>query len=106
MRKHLARKVRADQAKPRLKDMDPAVLPAAWSILRWLVLAYPFLLKVSMSLNNPLTYRCVASCTAYLEEITSGEELIKNLGTSPFVIPLATVEHHFAHRSWMEAISL
>ncbi|KAG5729844.1 Ubiquitin-conjugating enzyme E2Q-like protein 1 [Termitomyces sp. T112] len=57
MKKHLERKVKAGKAKPRLKDMDAAILPAAWSILRW----------------------CVASCTAYLEEITSGEESIKNL---------------------------
>ena len=27
-----------------------------------------------------LTLRCVASCTAHIEAITSGEELIKNLG--------------------------
>ncbi|KAG6813798.1 hypothetical protein H0H92_007210 [Tricholoma furcatifolium] len=59
MKKHLERKVKAGKAKPRLKDLDPTVLPAAWSILRW----------------------CVASCTAHLEEITSpGDESIKNLG--------------------------
>ncbi|GLB36141.1 putative ubiquitin-conjugating enzyme family protein [Lyophyllum shimeji] len=57
MKKHLERKVKAGKAKPKLKDTDPTILPAAWSILRW----------------------CVASCTAYLEEITSGEERIKNL---------------------------
>ncbi|KAG6890413.1 hypothetical protein C0995_008767 [Termitomyces sp. Mi166 len=56
MKKHLERKVKAGKAKPRLKDMDPTILPAAWSI-----------------------FACVASCTAYLEEITSGEEYIKNL---------------------------
>ncbi|KAG5647979.1 hypothetical protein DXG03_007013 [Asterophora parasitica] len=48
MKKHLERKVKAGKAKPRLKDLDLNVLPAAWSILRW----------------------CVASCTAHLEEIT------------------------------------
>ncbi|KAG6851065.1 hypothetical protein H0H93_002957 [Arthromyces matolae] len=52
MKKHLERKVQVGKAKPRLKDVDPAVLPAAW---------------------------CVASCTAYLEEISTGEESIKNL---------------------------
>ncbi|KAF8078632.1 hypothetical protein FPV67DRAFT_1604087 [Lyophyllum atratum] len=57
MKKHLERKVKAGKAKPKLKDLDPNVLPAAWSILRW----------------------CVASCTAHLEEITSSEESIKNL---------------------------
>ncbi|KAG6842220.1 hypothetical protein C0991_000190 [Blastosporella zonata] len=57
MKRHLERKVKAGKAKPRLKDLDTTVLPAAWSILRW----------------------CVASCTAHLEEITSGEESIKNL---------------------------
>ncbi|KAG6857552.1 hypothetical protein H0H87_000151 [Tephrocybe sp. NHM501043] len=60
MKKHLERKVKAGKAKPRLKDLEPTVLPAAWSILRW----------------------CVASCTAHIEEITSGEESIKNLGKS------------------------
>lgn len=57
MKKHLERKVKAGKTKPKLKDLDPNILPAAWSILRW----------------------CVASCTAHLEEITSGEESIKNL---------------------------
>ncbi|RDB28698.1 hypothetical protein Hypma_015532 [Hypsizygus marmoreus] len=57
MKKHLEKKVKAGRAKPKLRDMDSSILPAAWSILRW----------------------CVASCTAYLEEITSGEESIKNM---------------------------
>lgn len=58
MKKHLERKVKAGKSKPKLKDMDPNVLPSAWSILRW----------------------CVASCTAHLEEITSPEERVQNLG--------------------------
>ncbi|KAF8880314.1 hypothetical protein BD779DRAFT_1549574 [Infundibulicybe gibba] len=58
MKKHLERKVQAGKSKPKLKDMDPDILPAAWSVLRW----------------------CVASCTAYIEEITSGPESVKNLG--------------------------
>ncbi|KAF8968508.1 hypothetical protein BDZ97DRAFT_1798782 [Flammula alnicola] len=57
MKKHLERKVKAGKSKPKLKDIDPNILPAAWSILRW----------------------CVASCTAHIEAIDSGEELIKKL---------------------------
>ncbi|KAG6911970.1 hypothetical protein DXG01_000218 [Tephrocybe rancida] len=34
MKKHLERKVKAGKAKPRLRDLDPTILPAAWSILR------------------------------------------------------------------------
>ncbi|KAF8797821.1 hypothetical protein BYT27DRAFT_7204023 [Phlegmacium glaucopus] len=60
MKKHLERKVKAGKSKPKLKEIDPNVLPAAWSILRW----------------------CVASCTAHIEAISSGEELIKNLDPS------------------------
>ncbi|KAF9566809.1 hypothetical protein CPC08DRAFT_703781 [Agrocybe pediades] len=57
MKKHLERKVKAGKSKPKLKDIDPNILPAAWSILRWVV----------------------ASCTAHIEAIESGEELIKGL---------------------------
>lgn len=35
MKKHLEQKVRAGNRKPKLQDVDPNVLPAAWSILRW-----------------------------------------------------------------------
>jgi ubiquitin-conjugating enzyme E2 Q len=35
MKKHLERKVKAGKSKPKLKELDPTVLPAAWSILRW-----------------------------------------------------------------------
>ncbi|KAF9481500.1 hypothetical protein BDN70DRAFT_876298 [Pholiota conissans] len=59
MKKHLERKVKAGKYKPKLKDIDPNILPAAWSILRW----------------------CVASCTAHIEAIESGEELIGGLDT-------------------------
>ncbi|KAJ7463040.1 hypothetical protein FB451DRAFT_1095249 [Mycena latifolia] len=53
MKRHLERKVKPGKSKPRLKEMDDGkVLPAAWSVLRW----------------------CVASCTAYLEEMSSNEE--------------------------------
>ncbi|KAG5639239.1 hypothetical protein H0H81_005313 [Sphagnurus paluster] len=34
MKKHLERKVKAGKTKPKLKDLDPNILPAAWSILR------------------------------------------------------------------------
>ncbi|KAJ7213658.1 hypothetical protein B0H12DRAFT_1061615 [Mycena haematopus] len=48
MKRHLERKVKPGKSKPRLKEMENgSILPAAWSILRW----------------------CVASCTAYLEEM-------------------------------------
>ncbi|KAJ3509436.1 hypothetical protein NLJ89_g5227 [Agrocybe chaxingu] len=57
MKKHLERKVKAGKSKPKLKDIDSNILPAAWSILRW----------------------CVASCTAHIEAITSSEDMIKNL---------------------------
>ena len=35
MKKHLERKLKTGKSKPKLKDVDPSVLPAAWSILRW-----------------------------------------------------------------------
>ncbi|KAK0467149.1 uncharacterized protein EV420DRAFT_1507476 [Desarmillaria tabescens] len=60
MKKHLERKVKPGKSKPKLRELDPTVLPAAWQILRW----------------------CVASCTAYLEPIISGAELITNLDPS------------------------
>ncbi|KAJ7626463.1 hypothetical protein B0H17DRAFT_1024399 [Mycena rosella] len=53
MKRHLERKVKPGKSKPRLTDMeDGKVLPAAWFVLRW----------------------CVASCTAYLEEMSSSDE--------------------------------
>ncbi|KAJ6550837.1 hypothetical protein DFH09DRAFT_1039150 [Mycena vulgaris] len=53
MKRHLERKVKPGKSKPRLKEMDDGkVLPAAWFVLRW----------------------CVASCTAYLEEMSSADE--------------------------------
>jgi len=76
MKKHLERKVKAGKSKPKLKDIDPDILPAAWSILRW---SAPF----PSCRRHPAycsTHRCVASCTAHIEAIDSGEELIKNLG--------------------------
>ncbi|TFK43105.1 hypothetical protein BDQ12DRAFT_165045 [Crucibulum laeve] len=57
MKKYLERRVKAGKSKPKLKEMDPKVLPAAWAILRW----------------------CVASCTAHIEEITSPDELVKGV---------------------------
>ncbi|KAJ4466482.1 hypothetical protein C8J55DRAFT_527332 [Lentinula edodes] len=61
IKKHLERKVKPGKSKPRLATMPEAadVLPAAWKLLRW----------------------CVGSCTAYLEEISSQEESIKNVGS-------------------------
>ncbi|KAJ7187359.1 hypothetical protein C8R46DRAFT_880049 [Mycena filopes] len=53
MKRHLERKVKPGKSKPRLKEMENGtVLPAAWKVLRW----------------------CVASCTAYLEEMSSSED--------------------------------
>ncbi|KAJ7059776.1 hypothetical protein C8F01DRAFT_989503 [Mycena amicta] len=53
MKRHLERKVKPGKSKPRLQEMENStILPAAWAILRW----------------------CVASCTAYLEEMSSSEE--------------------------------
>ncbi|KAK7457902.1 hypothetical protein VKT23_010249 [Stygiomarasmius scandens] len=60
IKKHLERKVKPGKSKPKLKEMDPNILPAAWLVLRWIV----------------------GSCTADLEEITSGEEHIKNTDAS------------------------
>ncbi|KAG1726823.1 hypothetical protein EDB19DRAFT_1751380 [Suillus lakei] len=59
MKKHLEKKVFAGTNKPKLKDMDPSILPAAWSILRW----------------------CVASCTAHLQELTEEEDQVQNIGS-------------------------
>ncbi|KAK7447667.1 hypothetical protein VKT23_013923 [Stygiomarasmius scandens] len=52
--------VKPGKSKPKLKEMDSNILPAAWLVLRWIV----------------------GSCTADLEEITSGEEHIKNTDAS------------------------
>ncbi|KAF9443862.1 hypothetical protein P691DRAFT_712655, partial [Macrolepiota fuliginosa MF-IS2] len=60
MRIHLTKKVTEGMQKPKLQDMHLLVLPAAWLILRW----------------------CVASCTAYLEEITNKNELVGGLDAS------------------------
>ncbi|KIK41799.1 hypothetical protein CY34DRAFT_24232 [Suillus luteus UH-Slu-Lm8-n1] len=58
MKKHLEKKVMTGTNKPKLRDMDPSILPAAWSILRW----------------------CVASCTAHLQELTEEEDQVQNIG--------------------------
>lgn len=57
MKKHLSRRVAAGKSKPTLRDIDPTVPAAAWSVLRW----------------------CVASCTAHIEAIETKEDLIKNI---------------------------
>ncbi|KAF8190600.1 hypothetical protein K438DRAFT_1831354 [Mycena galopus ATCC 62051] len=60
MKRHLERKVKPGKSKPRLKEMENgAILPAAWSVLRW----------------------CVASCTAYLEEM-SDEQCIQGVDSA------------------------
>ena len=35
MKKHLDRKVTIGKSKPKLREIDPSVSPAAWLILRW-----------------------------------------------------------------------
>lgn len=60
MRWHLLRKTKAGRVKLKLQDLDPNVLPAAWSVLRW----------------------CVASCTAHLEELKEEEDQVINFGAS------------------------
>ena len=83
MKKHLERKVKAGKSKPKLKDIDSDILPAAWSILRWSA-------PSPSCRPHPAYYsinRCVASCTAHIEAIDSGEELIKNLGETLFPVP-------------------
>jgi ubiquitin-conjugating enzyme E2 Q len=37
MKKHLEKRVPVGTRRPKLKDMDPEIPPAAWSILRWYV---------------------------------------------------------------------
>ncbi|KXN88395.1 hypothetical protein AN958_07377 [Leucoagaricus sp. SymC.cos] len=59
MRTHLLKKVDDGKQKPKLQDINAAILPASWLILRW----------------------CMASCTAYLEEITNPSELVQGLDT-------------------------
>ncbi|KAL4268089.1 UBC core domain-containing protein [Pleurotus pulmonarius] len=56
MKMHLLQRPQPGSSKPKLKDLDPAILPAAWSILRW----------------------CVASCTAHLEEL-EGDNIVGNI---------------------------
>ena len=58
MKKHLEQPRSAGRAKQRLQDIDRTIPDAAWSVLRWVV----------------------ASCTAHLEELTSEEEQVKNIG--------------------------
>ncbi|EKM50995.1 uncharacterized protein PHACADRAFT_151428 [Phanerochaete carnosa HHB-10118-sp] len=54
MRRHLLKKTKRGRMKQCLQDLDPEVLPAAWSVLRW----------------------CVASCTAHLEELREEEDQV------------------------------
>ena len=70
MRKHLMKRIARGKSKPKLHEVKPDVLPAAWTILRW----------------------CVASCRSYLEEITDEEYLIKNIGTC-IILSLIMILH-------------
>jgi ubiquitin-conjugating enzyme E2 Q len=42
MKKHLERKVSVGKSKPKLREIDPSISPAAWLILRWYVLSFDF----------------------------------------------------------------
>ncbi|KAG1769061.1 hypothetical protein EV702DRAFT_1181859 [Suillus placidus] len=79
MKKHLEKKVLVGTNKPKLKDMDPSILPAAWSILRW----------------------CVASCTAHLQELTEKEDQVQNIGSQwrqfRFMVGAPDKEAKFRH---------
>ena len=90
MKKHLEQKAKVGKRKPRLQDIDPELLPAAWSILRWCVASASRRLIFYNAIR-----RCVASCTAHIEAITSPEETINNLGEPPWVFS----------RSWILASS-
>ncbi|KAI0773052.1 hypothetical protein BD413DRAFT_538699, partial [Trametes elegans] len=59
LKRHLEQPRKPGHAKPRLQDVDRSIPDAAWLVLRW----------------------CVASCTAYLEELQSDDEKVKNMGT-------------------------
>ena len=76
MRRHLLKKTKAGKSKPKLKDMDSSIPAAAWSILRWCVTV----ISCRRSSYPHLPRRCVASCTAHLEELTSEEDLVRNIG--------------------------
>ncbi|TDL29181.1 hypothetical protein BD410DRAFT_817396 [Rickenella mellea] len=54
MKSYLEQKILPGQSKPLLIEMDRSVSPAAWSVLRW----------------------CIASATAYLEELTEPEDMV------------------------------
>ena len=58
MKRYLEQPLRSGRARPRLKDMSPSISEDAWLVLRWIV----------------------ASCTAYLEELQSDGEKVKNMG--------------------------
>ncbi|KAI0628025.1 hypothetical protein C8Q77DRAFT_1151557 [Trametes polyzona] len=60
LKRHLEQPRKPGRAKPRLQDIDRTIPEAAWLILRW----------------------CVASCTAYLEELRSDDEKVKNMDPS------------------------
>ncbi|KAG2360227.1 hypothetical protein BDR07DRAFT_1413070 [Suillus spraguei] len=79
MKKHLKKKVASGTNKPKLKDMDLSILPAAWSILRW----------------------CVASCTAHLQELTEEEDRMQNIGSQwrqfRFMVGAPDKEAKFKH---------
>ncbi len=78
------RKVSEGKQKPKLQDVSPSVLPAAWLILRWYIFGTD-----CQGVAYTCISRCVASCTAYLEEITNKEELVRGLGVfNIFIAPV------------------
>lgn len=84
MRNFLIKKVSEGKIKPKLQNIYPEILPSAWLILRWFVcITYVFCIIIVLSDRIVLLFlpfRCVASCTAYLEEITNKNELVRGLG--------------------------
>lgn len=74
MKRHLEKKRRGG-SKPKLRDIDHNILPAAWSVLRWYVVQ-PYSMLECLSVPS----RCIASCTAHVEELTAPEDRIGNVG--------------------------
>lgn len=82
MKEHLERKVSGKVA-PQLRTLDENVSPAAWLILRWFVYSLSF---GSMNMLICLHCRCVASSTAYIEEITEPDDRVCHIGLPSFFV--------------------
>ena len=78
MKKHLEKKVGRGEAKPKLSSMDPAILPAAWTVLRWCVFIVIGCFVADVFGGS--VRRCIGSCTAHLEELKQPEDMVQNIG--------------------------